>query len=61
MIFFQITNSLHIILSSDDLPIDIINQINKCIKQLAKNWCYHQEGFIQITQLLCGKNLKIIY
>lgn len=38
----------------------MINQIIKFIKQLAKTWCYHQEGFIQITQLLCGKMFKII-
>jgi len=33
----------------------MIIQIIKSIKILAKNWCFHQEGFIQITQLLYGK------
>jgi len=39
----------------DNLTIDMIIQMNKFIKQLAKVWCSHQEGFIQITQLLSGK------
>lgn len=46
---------LQIVLNSDNLPVDIIIQINKFIKQLAKNWCYHQKSFIEITQLLRGK------
>lgn len=33
----------------------MIIQIIESIKKLTENWCFHQEGFIQITQLLCGK------
>lgn len=60
-IIFQLTSFLRIILSLDNLPIDLMVQINKLIKQLAKNWCFHQEGFIQITQLVCGKNVYSYY
>ncbi|VVC40821.1 Hypothetical protein CINCED_3A017263 [Cinara cedri] len=59
LIYFKLTNFLQIVLNLDNLPIDIIIQINKFIKQLAKNWCYHQESFVRITQLLRNA-LKII-
>lgn len=41
----------------DDLPIDMIIQIIKFIKQLAKNWYFQEKGFIQIVHLLCGNIL----
>lgn len=56
-IILQLTSFLRLILSLDNLPIDLMVQTNKFIKQLAKNWCFHQDGFIQITQLICGKNV----
>lgn len=43
------------VLSIDELPIDIIIQTIKFIKQLAKNWCFHEKGFIEIINLLRGK------
>lgn len=43
----------------DNLPIDTIIQIIKLIKQLAKNWCFHKDCFIQITLLLNGKYLYL--
>ncbi|KAE9539511.1 hypothetical protein AGLY_004763 [Aphis glycines] len=48
----MVTNFLHIALSLNNLTIDMIVQFNKFIKQIAKAWCSHQEGFIKITQLL---------
>ncbi|CAH1736405.1 unnamed protein product, partial [Aphis gossypii] len=50
--YFKVTNFLHIALSLNNLTIDMIVQFNKFIKQIAKAWCSHQEGFIKITQLL---------
>lgn len=43
------------VLSIDEIPIDIIIQTIKFIKQLAKNWCFHEKGLIEIMDLLCGK------
>lgn len=39
----------------------MIVQFNKFIKQIAKAWCSHQEGFIKITQLLNGKNCYLYF
>ncbi|XP_026809071.1 serine-protein kinase ATM isoform X1 [Rhopalosiphum maidis] len=50
--YFKIINFLHIALGLDNLTTDMIIQLNKFIKQIAKTWCSHQEGFIKITQLL---------
>ncbi|XP_050523942.1 serine-protein kinase ATM isoform X2 [Daktulosphaira vitifoliae] len=50
--FYKVSNFIHGVYSINNLTEGTLIRVNKLLKQLAKHWCSHKDGFIKIVVLL---------